>query len=97
MSTQNKKYIINKCDQENDLGVIFDKYLRFDYHINKCISTANKMLGIIKRTFISKEKTVLLTLYKSIVRSHLEYANVIWNNFLKKTVTINRKSTETCH
>jgi len=36
-------------------------------------------LGIIKRNFIYLDEDAFVMLYKSLVRSHLEYANSIWN------------------
>jgi len=37
------------------------------------------MLGLIKRNFIHLAEEAFVTLYKSLVRSHLEYANSVWN------------------
>jgi len=37
------------------------------------------MLGLIERNFIYLTKGAFVTLYKSLVRSHLEYANSVWN------------------
>ena len=42
------------------------------------------MLGIIRRTFTFMDKDIFLKLYKALVRSHLEYGNVIWNPHLKR-------------
>ena len=42
---------VGKCEEEKDLGVIFDKYLSFDAHIKNSINKANSMIGIIRRTF----------------------------------------------
>ena len=42
------------------------------------------MLGIIKRTFSYLNKDTFVKLSKSLVRPHLEYANVIWSPFLKR-------------
>ena len=36
------------------------------------------MLGIIKRNFVYISRNCFVTLYKSLVRSHLEYANSVW-------------------
>jgi len=36
------------------------------------------MLGIIKRNFVYISRNRFVTLYKSLVRSHLEYANSVW-------------------
>ena len=75
---------IEECDQEKDLGVIFDETLIFDKHINNAISKANKMLGLIKRTFSYLNKETFLKLYKSMVRPHLEYGNVVWHPLYKR-------------
>ena len=37
------------------------------------------MLGIIKRNFKYLNNDAFLTLYKTIVRSHLDNANSVWN------------------
>ena len=36
------------------------------------------MLGIIKRNFMHISRNCFIILYKSLVRSHLEYANNVW-------------------
>ena len=35
-----------------DIGVIMDSDLKFEKHINSKIDTANKILGIIRRSFM---------------------------------------------
>ena len=72
------------CETEKDLGVTFDKDLSFDPHIDRVVNKANQMIGIIKRTFSYLDKDTFLKLYKAFVRPHLEYANVIWNPYLKR-------------
>ena len=37
------------------------------------------MLGLTKRTIINKRHTILTTLYKSLVRPHLEYSTAAWS------------------
>ena len=75
---------ISKCEHEKDLGVTFDKYLSFDVHINNAISKANKMLGLVKRSFNFLDHTTFLMLYKALIRPHLEYGNIIWYPYLKR-------------
>ena len=43
------------------------------------INTAYSYLGIIKRNFIYLDEDAFVMLYKSLVRSHLKYANSVWN------------------
>ena len=75
---------IDECKEEKDLGVTFDPMLKFDSHIHKIVAKANRMLGIIKRSFMSLNKDCFMKLYKAFVRPHLEYANVIWAPHLKR-------------
>ena len=52
------------------------------------------MLGLLKRTIVHKDPYILVTLYKSLVRSHLEYCvlrghRIIWRikNVMKEFST----------
>ena len=69
---------LEKLDSIKDLGVYFDSKLRFNLHLNEKVNKAYSVLGILNRNFryVSAETFVLL--YKSMVRSHLEYANSVW-------------------
>jgi len=62
-----------------DLGVKFDNELQFASHVYDKINVANRMLGIIKRNFVDMGKDCFITLYKCLVRSHLEYGAVVWS------------------
>jgi len=42
-------------------------------------SKASQMLGLINRTTQFKNPEVLLPLYKSVVRPHLEYCSAVWS------------------
>ena len=49
---------------------------------------ANKITGLIKRSFSFLDKPKFLTLYKSLIRSHVDYGNSIWFPVLKKDMRI---------
>jgi hypothetical protein len=89
---------LSKDSEEKDLGVIFMEELNFSKHINSCISKANKMMGIIKRCFDNLDETTFVPLYKSLVRSNLEYGNVIWRphkrNEIEKLEKVQRRATK---
>lgn len=78
---------IDLSGMEKDLGVSIDSHLTFDSHINNKISKANSILGVICRTFTYRDKDIMLQLYKSLVRPHLEYANQLWAPYLVKHTT----------
>jgi len=71
--------VIDKVDKIKDLGIVFDSRLKSEEHIDAKINTAYQMLGIINRNFIHLTPDSFVVLYKSIVRSHLEYSECVWN------------------
>ena len=73
----------NVC-QEKDLGVLIDYELKFHQHTAFVVAKANRLLAIIRRTFINLDTVMLPLLYKSLVRPVLEYANAVWGPFFLK-------------
>ena len=70
--------ILKRTEVEKDLGVYVDDQLKFNKHASTAASKANRILGVIKRSFTCLDADSLSRLYKTMVRPHLEYANVIW-------------------
>ena len=78
MRSNQNEVILPKKDFAKDLGVVCDKDLKFTEHINEAVGKANRMLGIIRRSFDYLERKNFVLLYKTIVRSVLEYAAPVW-------------------
>ena len=73
---------------EKDLGVYVSTKLSWNNHIDVIISKANKMLGVIRRTCTNEcDQKTLIILYKSLVRSQLEYASQVWSPYTKEKIT----------
>ena len=53
------------------------KYLSFDAHIQNSFNKASSKIGIIRRTFTFIDGDSFTNLYKSLVRPHLEYGNIV--------------------
>ena len=70
---------LDTISTEKDLGIIFDKSLKWDKNINSAISKANKMIAWVARNFITREKSVMINIYKALIRPHLEYCVQIWS------------------
>lgn len=68
---------LKQVKNEKDIGVITDKQLKFEDHMNEKIRKANSMICLIRRCFVHLDVTMFLKLYKSLVRPHIEYANTI--------------------
>ena len=77
---------LNSTTSIKDLGVIVSNNLKFSQQCNEAAKKANRMLGFINRNFTYKSKDIILPLYKSIVRPHLEYAVQFWDPHLSKDI-----------
>ena len=73
---------------EKDLGIWFQDNLKFDKHINYIVNRSNKLLGLIKRTFKALDKDSFLILYKSLVRSILDYGGSVYYPSTKKNIQL---------
>ena len=79
------QYNINgeTLDRQNplrDLGILYDGKLNFNAHVDAVCKKAKQMLGFIMRVGkYFKDPRTFVTLYCSLVRSHLEYGSIIWN------------------
>jgi len=77
---------IGVVTEEKDLGVIVADDLKVAKQCNKAASKGNQKLGMIRRTFTCKNKSIMTKLYKSIVRPSLEYCVQAWRPHLKKDI-----------
>ena len=77
---------ITKSNQQKDLGVIIDDKLKFNEQTIEATKKANKVLGFISRSFDYKSKDIILPLYKSLVRPHLEYCAQFWSPAYRKNM-----------
>ena len=71
---------------EKDLGVLIDKSLKFSEQCNSVAKSANNILGMIKKNITCKNKSIIIKLYKSLVRPKLEYCVQCRSPFLKKDI-----------
>ena len=66
---------------EKDLGVHVDTELKFRKHASMAAAKAIQVLSIIHRSFALLNDFTLPMLYKTLVRPHLEYGNLVWGPF----------------
>jgi len=83
--------ILQTVHQEKDLGVIISDDMKSLLQCIQAYSKANRMLGVINRAIVYKSKEVMLCLYKTLVRPHLEYCTVAWSpHYVKDKVLLER-------
>ena len=70
---------IENCAKEKHLGLILDKKLNFKQHILEKINKGMQVVGTLKKLSSVLPRFSLLTIYKSLVRPHLDYGDVIYS------------------
>ena len=76
--------VLSRTTQEKDLGVTFSADMKVSEQCVIAASKGSQILGLIRRTITYKEKHLIVTLYKAIVRPHLEYCIQAWRPYRKK-------------
>ena len=77
--------------KEKDVGVTMNANLKVSEQCRIAASKGNQVLGMIRRNITYKEKSLIIPLYKAIVRPHLEYCIQAWNPHLRKDVDMLEK------
>ena len=64
--------------QQKHLGIILDK-LSFQCHIDKILTETSKSIAVIKRLQNFLPRKSLITIYKAIVRPHLDNEDILYD------------------
>jgi len=72
--------VLESVEAEMDIGIMM-------IWKHPASAYANKILGMIYRTIVNKQSDIMVKLYKSLVRPHVEYCTAAWS----RTYTIKDK------
>ena len=66
---------------ERDLGVQVDSELKFRKQAAAAVAKASQIFAVVRRSFQHLDKFTIPLLFKSLVRPHIEYGNIVWGPF----------------
>ena len=58
--------------------------MKFSGHIEAQVNKANRLLGLIRRSFVHLDGESMRLLFTALVRPHLEYGNSVWRPHLER-------------
>ena len=70
---------LDRVTEERDLGIIISDNLKVSVQCGKAYAKANRLLGVLYRTIAHKTTDIMVKLYKTLIRPHLEYGVVAWS------------------
>ena len=86
------------CSYQKHLGVYLDKKLSFHQCIKEIITKASKVTDVIKKLNNILPRKALLTIYKSFVRPHLDYGDILYHQPYNESIDSKLESIPSlCH
>ena len=70
---------VQKSANQKHLGLILDENLTFNDHVTSKLTTVNKLTSTLRELYHYMPRDSLVTIYKSFIRPHLDYADVIFD------------------
>ena len=71
--------VIKPSNKVKDLGIIASDNLGFKEHIDGVVTSSKIMIGLLLRTFSMRQEIPMMRLFKSYIRSKLEYYCLVWS------------------
>ena len=90
------RYFMNRLElsaivEENDVGVFITDGLTVSKQCSQEYLKLSRVLGMILRTITFRNKYILHTIYKTLVRLHLEYCTPAWSShYVKDKILLER-------
>ena len=77
---------VARTNSQKHLGMQLDKKPNFEEQLKKVESTVNKTIGIIHKLQNVLPRSALLTIYKSFIRPHLDYEDIIYDKAFNESI-----------
>lgn len=71
---------IDLVDQHKHLGLTFNSNGKWNEHVENILSSASKIIGIMRKLKYSFSRKALNQIYVSYVRPIFEYSSIVWDN-----------------
>ena len=70
--------LVSQTSSQKHLGIILDQKLTFEEHLQKIYTKIAKTLNLLRKLQNLLPRSALITIYKSFVRPHLDYGDIIY-------------------
>jgi hypothetical protein len=77
---------LTKCEKDLGVHVLISSNGKFNDHISKTVMKANRMIGMVKRSFKTRNPETLTSIYKRYILPIMSYASPIWSPSYKTKI-----------
>ena len=71
--------VVPQTTVQKHLGIFLDSKLNFSEHLKTIFQKTNKIIGLLHKLQTLLPRAPLITIYKSIIRPHLDYGDTIYD------------------
>ena len=71
--------LVKSSSTQKHLGMILDTKLDFSLHLKNVQNKVNKTIGLLRKLQDTLPRTLLITIFKSFIRPHLDYGDIIYD------------------
>ena len=79
--------IIPPSDNALDLGIFMSSDCSFDFHIANVSKKCTNLCGWSLRTFVTRDPKIMLSVFKSLILSRIDYGSQLWSPHKIKDIT----------
>ena len=84
-------YELEESMLERDLGVLITNDYKVHQQVINVCGKANRIIGMLKHTFVSRDLSIWSKLYKTYIRPNLEFAVSAWYPYKKQDINLIEK------
>ena len=82
--------IIQQVHEFNFLGITFDVQLNWKLHIERCAMECSRNIGKVNKLKRFIPTFIMLTLYHTLIHSHLNYGILVWGHNCDRLIKIQK-------
>ena len=71
--------LVKSSSTHKHLGMVLDTRLDFNLHLKNVQNKVNKTIGLLRKLQDTLPRTSLITIFKSFIRPHLDYGDIIYD------------------
>ena len=83
---------VNQASYQKHLGMFLDNKLNFGEHLKYITNKVNKSIGLLRKLQMILPRRSLVTIYKSFIRAHLDYGDIMFDQAFNKSFHDNLES-----